>query len=357
MPWTGGGIPVDKSLPPLPKYLALKHVQKAGGSFMTDLLIKMTEHLPHYFPRYRGFFRLIEEQIAVQSVARTEKENEDLFVISSVRNPCEWYVSLWAYTSQWDPQLNEMVSGSMGGDPKPFYDLAGNKNTTKFASWMNWTQGFWDEPESPRVSDSSAGLMTTRYWESFASGEDSGCFFSSDPRGACPGSCTPQERPGSRDGWSDGVADPENLQLRQTGAQETASDSISGCGNCYDSTVNDKLVKHLGDKPELETAMQTWDPKSNVDCWVTNENLMEDLKHCLKEYERVSGVALNWEPFEHPPPAPKTNVSPHEKCEYYYTPELESIVRGRDRHLFDAFGYDTCCGPAKPWGPPGPSGI
>merc|ERR1719162_984228 len=87
MPWTGGGIPVDKSLPPLPKYLALKHVQKAGGSFMTDLLIKMTEGLPHYFPRYRGFFRLIEEQIAVQSVARTEEENEDLFVISSVRNP------------------------------------------------------------------------------------------------------------------------------------------------------------------------------------------------------------------------------------------------------------------------------
>merc|ERR1719313_1033954 len=53
MPWTGGGIPVDKSLPPLPQYLALKHVQKAGGSFMTELLLQMTEHLPHYFPRYR----------------------------------------------------------------------------------------------------------------------------------------------------------------------------------------------------------------------------------------------------------------------------------------------------------------
>jgi len=350
MPWTGGGIPVDKSLPPLPQYLALKHVQKAGGSFLTELLLQMTEHLPHYFPRYRGFFRLIEEQINVESVARTEEENRDLFVISSVRNPCDWYVSLWAYTSQWDPQLNEMVSSRMDNDPLPFYDLAGNKNTTKFASWMNWTQGLWNEPGSPSASDQGAGLMTTRYWESFASGEDSGCYFSSDPRGACPGSCTPSERTTfPSEGWADGTPDPEvaalsaspPLQLRQTAVEEVAT----GCGNCYDSTMNDKFIKHVADKPELAADMNKWNPDDNVDCWVRDENMMDDLKHCLKKYERHSGVSLNWEPFEHPPKAPPTNKSPREQCEYYYTPEVADIVLTRDHHLFEKFGYDKCCGP------------
>jgi len=350
MPWTGGGIPVDKSLPPLPQYLAMKHVQKAGGSFMGVLLKQMTQHLPNYFPRYSGFYRLIEEQINVASVVRTEQENRDLFVISSVRNPCDWYVSLWAYTSQWDPQLNEMVSGRMGNDPKPFYDLAGNKNVTKFASWMNWTQGLWDENGSPKVSDQGAGLMTSRYWESFASGEDSGCYFSSDPRGACPGSCTPLDRTSfPNEGWSDGIADPEvsalsaqpPLQLRQTSAEEVAS----GCGNCYDSTMNDKFIKHVADKPKLEADMNSWQPDDNVDCWVRDENMMEDLKHCLTEYEKSSGVSLNWEPFNNPPEAPPTNVSPREKCEYYYTPEIKDIVLTRDHHLFEKFGYDTCCGP------------
>jgi len=361
MPWAGGGIPVDKSLPPLPQYLALKHVQKAGGSFMAMTLLAMTEHLPLYFPRYRGFFRMIEEQINVASVARTEEENRDLFVISSVRNPCDWYVSLWAYTSQWDPQLNQMVSGRMGNDPMPFYDelhsdkqnnIARQTNTTKFASWMNWTQGLWDEPGSPGVSDKGAGLMTTRYWESFASGEDSGCYFSSDPRGACPGSCLATERNTfPSEGWADGVADPEvqalstppPLQLRQTSAEE----ATSGCGNCYDSTMNDKFIKHVADKPEIETDMNAWQPDDNVDCWVRDENMMDDFKLCLQEYERNSGVSLNWEPFYNPPAAPETNISPREKCEYYYTPELEDIVLTLDRHLFEKFGYDTCCGPSS----------
>lgn len=79
----------------------------------------------------------------------TAEVRRNTFVIAGVRNPCDYYVSLWTFTHQraWAKTRNEEFKGSLYDFDKQQTDVS------KFHNWLKWVQG-------PRHS-----IMSVRFWE------------------------------------------------------------------------------------------------------------------------------------------------------------------------------------------------
>lgn len=277
------------------KYLGLKHIAPIGGTFATALFTRMTKTLPVFFPGQGEFYRYYDELAAIDRAS----DEQNMFLVSLVRNPCDWYVSLWAHAAQYDAALLHNTFGSED-DPQPFFS-DGNRNKTKFANWLHWAQGNWrDEASSPN----SNSVMSLRYWEALASKKPVG-------------------------------------GLNEHGYNGLTLDKYS---RFFDSSEVPRRA--------VENNLQELSPRDVVDCWIEAEHYMEDTNQCLSEYEEASGVKLDWRPFTQalinkgnagiPGKEPE-----RESCEYYYTPELAASVMHHDRHIFEAFGYDSCCGAAQ----------
>mmetsp|Transcript_150445 Transcript_150445/g.419172 ORF Transcript_150445/g.419172 Transcript_150445/m.419172 type:complete len:356 (+) Transcript_150445:83-1150(+) len=284
--------------------LAVKHVSKTGGSFLINLVNEMTAafpkegtrlNFPVYFEEYPHFGDGFRER------------RQDLFVIASVRNPCDWYVSQWAFASRYDRrdlQLDYNV------------DFFGSiHNRTKFAMWLQWAMGMPGAESADAWARATPGphfgVMSLRFWESFVAA-----------RSDFP------ESPG-----------------------------VPG----YDTTRLNAFTAHYDGWQRIEAGLSAFKPKAAADCWVRDESYMEDLRFCLRAYEARSGTRLDWEPFEREMWAEEgdgaagtldRNKSEHDECEAYYTPELKAAVQAADRHLFRAFGYGQCCGAANAELPP-----
>lgn len=260
---------------------------------MESLVGRMTQHLPSLFPGHGGFALYVDEGTAL---IRTPEEKNETFVISMVENPCDWYVDLWVSTAQ---DSASTLHGTFGSaeDPEPFYDLS-NSNITKFANWLSWTQGSWSNRTLP--TDGPA-VMSLRYWDAFMA-----------------------------DGEGPSASSYSDLALDQY-------------TNRYGGRAGEDVVEDL----------HSFSPQDAADCWVSKEAYMQDVRHCLSEYERISGVELDWRPFadellaEGGAPDAGRRLS----CEHYYTPESAASVMLHDRELFDAFSYSTCCGPRTPPAP------
>jgi hypothetical protein len=237
-----------------PIWLGYKHMSKCGGVFVNNIIQDMADQ-----------HRFIGEVVAV-----TPERKRNVFLIASTRNPCDYYVSLWAY--QHRKPFAAAQNKQFG-----FFDFGGHSktNATKFRSWLSWVQG-------PRFS-----VMSTRFWETL-------------------------------------IAEKDGLSCWK--------DSLGSCSKHLDDAAVDRDFRKKGFKDA-------------VDCWVYVETFTRDLRYCLHKYEQVSGVKLDWKPFDAMDEI-KHNPSDHGVCEDYYTPEAEASVMRTDRRLFEAFGYTTCCGPA-----------
>jgi hypothetical protein len=232
--------------------LGYKHMSKCGGVFLNNLLRDVVK-VHHFYPEETGL---------------THERTHDVFVIASTRNPCDYYVSLWAY------QHDKWFSGEQN-EKHDFFDFGKpHENATKFREWLAWVQG-------PQFS-----VMSVRFWETLVAQKDGL-------------SC-----------WADSL------------------------GSCTKNT-NDGAV---------ERDLAHFDPFDTVDCWLYTETLMSDLRRCLSQYEKLSGVPVDWsvldsvEDLNH-------NPSDHPTCEHFFTPEAADSVMTTDRHMFEKFGYSQCCGP------------
>jgi hypothetical protein len=244
-----------------PRALAFKHLSKMAG---TELIETFNNIMG------KGNWTLIDELFAL-----TPQRRGDAFVIASVRNPCDYYVSLWAF----DSSKNFAKFSKMDGGSAFFEE--GNENKEKFANWVTWTQSH------------GHGILSYRLWETLL-------------------------------GLKDDL---------------TCWDQVLGfCGKDFDDN-------------KVEQDLAAWAPSKTADCWVHTENLVDDLKHCFTKYEDDTGAKIDWARFEeHTAKWRKVdgskNRSDHQKCDYYYSDELAQSVMKSDKHIFDAFGYETCCGPA-----------
>lgn len=247
---------------PLP--LVFKHLSKIAGTYVIDLLNTVMG---------KGKWNLVDEMFAL-----TDARKGDGFVISSARNPCDYYVSLWAFDSTKNFALFSMQDGG-----SEFF-AAENKNATKFQNWLAWTQSH------------GTGIMSYRLYETLV---------------------------GLKDGMS-----------------------------CWDQELG--FCGEKFDNKKVEAGLAAWSPNATADCWVHTENLMGDLRRCLKMYESASGTSIDWDVFDDYDAGRSAlkskgnhNPSDHQHCSYYFDNATAASVMKRDRYLFEAFGYDTCCGAAK----------
>lgn len=117
--------------------LAFKHLSKMAGTFVIDVLHHVVGKGDY---TGKGDWVLIDELFAL-----TDKRRGDAFVISSARNPCDYYVSLWAFDA-----TKNFAHFSMQDGGSAFFE-EGNHNATKFRNWLAWTQSHGHGPMSYRL--------------------------------------------------------------------------------------------------------------------------------------------------------------------------------------------------------------
>merc|ERR1712113_957492 len=98
----------------------------------------------------------------------------------------------------------------------------------------------------------------------------------------------------------------------------------------------------LAEFDKFENAFSGFD-KSAVDCWVKTESLVNDMKTCLFQYEFTTGGQVNWANFNRTVELSRVNPTGHMPCSEFYDNDTAALVLGADRHIFELFGYETCC--------------
>lgn len=251
--------------------LGFKHMSKCAGSEIAKLL-----------DTAKIKFHAYGEKESVQ-----EKNSKDMFVIASVRNPCSYLVSLWAFHGgrSWAEEQN--LEAQLRGTP--YWENVGklytHANPQHFQNWARET-----------VDQSEKSVMSRRFFEGLV-----------------------QKRNG----------------LSCWGPNVLTCDSPD---------------QHLPDR-EIEEGLLQFAERSRVDCWVYLESFQSDLANCLRMYETLSGNAINWEGLIKAMEltARPTNFARHGSCEDVFSGAEPGFVRQvlkSNEALSLAFGYSTrtCCG-------------
>jgi hypothetical protein len=216
-----------------------RDVPKAGGSTTVKLLHTLVG---------RGALggtpvRLVEEYEPLNLTAASSQ-----FVIGPIREPCSYYVSLFAYRG--DDFLGE-------GKSRANFDMASNESVPMFHRWL-------DEVLKKRHANKShhLGVVSLRFWLLYAGGDG-----------------PPLHRADQIDQYVGSVASQELKTFfdadRQGGIRETTD--------------------------------QQQQSRPIVDCWVETSVLVDGLERCLwqfKEQHPTLGSRMRWDRIEevlHPP--------------------------------------------------------
>lgn len=267
--------------------LSADMVQKMGTSSLQTLL---RAAVPGYHTQFMG-----------ESVAGD-------FHIAVIRNPCEWYVSLWAYGVDTDNacqgkdhpphdvQCGGMIRKELRLEPdgarylkNSTEDKTSDKDIATFRAFVHHIHGDYAN---------ATGAYTGRVVAAFVGGG------------------------------------PNHFVLSREEQEKEASN----------------LRKRLA---EYNT--------SNGNCWVDLGRLTSGVRGCLKAYEKVGGE-VRWQDFEAQAKAMDghragvttdtgkdasgrvlTNPSKHQSCGRYFDDELETFVRKIDDVAFSKFGFSQCC--------------
>jgi len=92
-----GGSQRDLLRNPSSAKLLFDHMPKAGGTFLRDLLKASVGR--------KAFYLLHEFE------GPDKQQKDDFFIIGSIRNPCDYYVSLWAYGAEGHGRFKHRIAG------------------------------------------------------------------------------------------------------------------------------------------------------------------------------------------------------------------------------------------------------
>merc|ERR1712216_202551 len=200
------------------------------------------------------------------------------FVVGAIRHPCEYYVSLWAFSSGGPidivvrslPSLQQYL----GRDKDSHY--ASPADIARFRKWVRHLSG----PEF--------NLLSTRFWFSYFKDRNPCRAFEGD---VCVGSRS----------------------------------------------------KYAAMEDEIRSDLSAMNVSSVADCWIQTVTLEADFEACLKKYEALTGVPIDWRRFFELKETRYRNKSKRAKCREYFDEETMSFVMERDRLIVEKFGYETCC--------------
>mmetsp|Transcript_31290 Transcript_31290/g.89791 ORF Transcript_31290/g.89791 Transcript_31290/m.89791 type:complete len:339 (-) Transcript_31290:226-1242(-) len=254
--------------------LVMNHLAKCGGSFVKHVLF---ESVPGT--------RLSVEDEALSVTDRDLRGNT--FIIGLIRNPFEYYVSLWAFTS--DPttccfkdaltpqQQQEMLSREV-----PVGRTAEDRE--RFKRWLF------------AINSWRLGTESSRFYGSYLYN------------------------------WgADHRLLPTNWHYLRASSREILAHS---------SEVNDVLANFTIQGPR----------QGPVDCWIRTESLNAGMVDCLNVFEQQVGEpVVDWAALNRSVTTVYNNSAPHMPCEMFYDNESLALVRSADKHIIRAFGYPDGC--------------
>lgn len=279
----------------LPRMVSYAHLPKTGGSFIERVLMDSlgSQHTmlgyadPARYQAPRDYMRFIVLDLM----------GVNAFTIGSIRNPCEWYVSLWAAHPPSSPE--EIASGLFA--ERPLQNLS--DDVLRFRKFLRHT---YETPSEGPLSDprSWLGVMSTQAMWRFSRDDIVATYLL-------------HHRQGTHFDFVeyDGYVRPIHNPM----APE------------FPLYLKDRVQKHLG--------------PGAADCWVRTESLQPDLRACLERAERATGLGVNWTSFEESLRRRSHHGSRHGRCGDYFDAGTEELVRAVDGVIFDKFGYKTCCNP------------
>lgn len=255
------------------------HLPKAGGSFVKGVLSAGT-----VVPLNR--LRIMHESQTLSS-----EDRQSTFTVGAIRNPCDYYLSCWAYFSQMPLEYRN----PFGLGPEYYGvsdDLSTSEDVRRFGQWL----------QSSIPDSRGPGLLTARVlWSYF--NESVG--FAARPE--------PDMR-----GWLE----------KDRKVYANAADSFDPASiDCWvkTETLTSDLTKCLERFQERAgPGIVNWSAYQTLVAQLTAEH---DL-HTLKS----SGYANVW-----------TKKSSHQPCVFYFDKSLSNFVYNADREVFSKFGYSKCC--------------
>jgi len=195
---------------------------------------------------------------------------DEFFTIGQVREPCDYMVSIWAFSGM----VGHNHHGNLTGR------CAGNESIANFTRFLH-------ESTTPHF-----GWLTYR------------------------------------------------LALQLDGGAATAPGGArAGTTTCIPDVDNETVSR-------LKAQMEQFDAAKAADCWVRTENLLGDLRRCLKLYaERRGGnTSMSMDKLSLREEVPLRNRnSRRESCLSYYTEEEAQYVWDREGRVAEQFGYRGCC--------------
>eukprot|EP00929_Paragymnodinium_shiwhaense_P121987 TRINITY_DN94480_c0_g1_i1.p1 TRINITY_DN94480_c0_g1~~TRINITY_DN94480_c0_g1_i1.p1 ORF type:complete len:327 (-),score=38.04 TRINITY_DN94480_c0_g1_i1:55-1035(-) len=247
------------------------HVAKTGGSFVKNMLLGL-------FPRED--LTIVEEWQGLQELGFDKTGPRRPFVMGAIRAPCDYYLSLWSFTS--GGTMDRVVRTVPESFQFHGQDEAEGYNTPadieRFRQWIR------------AIASEHSNLLTNRFWFSY--------FKSGNP-------CLPRE--------GDVCAGPNSkfeTMLMEINANLTSVGSLSDV----------------------------------ADCWLRTEHLEADLEKCLYQYSAEAGVPIDWEFFHKMRRQKEKNSSGRKgSCQDFYDDETRQLVMTTDKHVVRLFGYEGCC--------------
>lgn len=245
--------------------LLYNHFAKTGGSFIKTLMRAA-------FSRQQ--LRVLEED---QGMGPIFKRGHSYWVIGSLRNPCDYYVSMWAYNSccggfvsRYSSRLRKFLGNRTHKDDK----FGAEEDVNNFRRWVR------------ELSDDTYNYETIRMWVNYYA-EAPHPYYDCRRRKLC-------------------VDDPE-IEYNMT--RDMHSESMASLANC----------------------------------WVMTDNLVDDLRACLEQYQAETNNAVNFTRYDELVANTAKNPSMHQHCAHYYDEDTAQFVKERDLLLVKAFDFKTCC--------------
>jgi len=240
----------------------VNHLPKAGGTLVKKII--------------QASLKSQSTNIENEQDSLTAEELSATFVVGLIRNPFNYYISLWSFNSggrgtfrhALTPKQRDEYLGNGQGADRMWGDS--EEDVERFRKWIRL------------VNHEEMGVLTYRFFFSYVS----------QPAGA------------------------SSFPLSSTARQEIQRNSSL-----------------LG---AMEHGYQT--AKRQI-CWVHTESLVNDLRSCLEEYESPSGRGslVDWGSFEELAASGPIWSTNHATCGTFYDQGTIDYVAKSDRHVFEAF--------------------
>ena len=259
------------------------HLQKTGGTHVTRLL---TEYLGGTNPCKHG---------------RLDRAVDGRTVIGSVRNPWDWYVSLFAYGCMGDGAIKGCLTTG-----RSRLALQTLRAAARYPD--RW-------PKLPQLMLRQAILHDTSFWRRiYADAADISAFRE----------------------WLYAIHTP---QIQNMVFEDTRPMPLHGFAGLYSARVVylysdiaawDTMARKISSQSSLDTFYRT---HSVLDRTIKTESLVIDLAAIIADVGRLDITASILEQHG------KTNASKRASVERYYDKDTIALVADRDRLVVDLFGY------------------